>query len=155
PVRLRGLDEALGDDRRRRDAAFLKLYAVVETPRCAGASIGDAVDDHPAVFGEVAENLGPGALAGVALLVADEIDAAELRGQALLQPVEDLAGAVLVVVEHADREAVALDALGGFERGGGDEADRDENTDLAGHVGPSLGALCGQARAFRQSTILI
>src|SRR4051794_19832325 len=99
PVRFRSLNEALGDNRRRRDAALLKLYAVVETPRCAGASIGDTVQDDAALLRERLDDLRTGAHPGIRFLLPDKPHPTDMSREAFLQTVEDFGGAVLVVVE--------------------------------------------------------
>ncbi len=40
-----GFDESLGNDRRSGPTAFFRFNTVVETPRCARASIGYGVND--------------------------------------------------------------------------------------------------------------
>jgi hypothetical protein len=44
-ARLRGTGKGTGEDADRGDASGFGHYGVVETPRCAGASIRNAVDD--------------------------------------------------------------------------------------------------------------
>ena len=62
-------DESLGDNRYCGPAPLFRLYPVVETPRCAGASISHRMDDGVA-FGGKAIQYGGGsrdALAGLAV----------------------------------------------------------------------------------------
>jgi len=64
---FRSFSESLGDNRYRRPAPFFRFYSVVETPRCAGASISHCMDDSVAFSGQAVQYVGGSgyALAGL------------------------------------------------------------------------------------------
>jgi hypothetical protein len=80
PMCLSSFDKALRDYCRSRYAAFLELITVVETPRCAGASIGDAVYDDAALSGQFVDNLLARPPARVTLFTTNKANLTELLG---------------------------------------------------------------------------
>jgi hypothetical protein len=112
-MRLRGFDKALRDYRRSRYAALLELITVVETPRCAGASIGDAIYDDAALPGQFVDNLLASPPACVTLFTTDKANLPELLGEPLLEAIKDLLSAMLMIIQHADDKVRLVQSASG------------------------------------------
>ena len=99
-----GVDEHLGGDEHRRDAADFKVNGVVHTARRAAASIGERFDHQVALLGDLMaqvrrRGLGEGGF-GVALHPEASVF------EQLLEPIEKHVAAGLADVEQTDGHAV-------------------------------------------------
>ena len=72
-AQLGGVSEGLGDYRNRGPPPLFSFYSVVETPRCAGPSIGHGVDNSITLFSKLVHHLIWGRHALADLFIADHL----------------------------------------------------------------------------------
>ncbi len=70
-AQMGGVSEGLGDYRNRGPPPLFSFYSVVETPRCAGPSIGHRVDDGIALLSQLVHHLVGSWHALAGLFIAD------------------------------------------------------------------------------------